>query len=82
LPELQGTLDLVAKSCRWCGLANPPCGELSPPGSRIEPVPLHMGCGVAFMRAYERMRRGQLLTDLETKRLARLDVQRHDPLRR
>lgn len=54
--------------CRWCG--QPTDLAFAPEGSRIGPVPLHILCSGAFILAYERWRRGNVLDSRTMKRLA------------
>lgn len=72
IPTLEGELSATPgpeQPGRWCGA--PTDLVFAPEGSRIGPVPLHMLCGATFIRAYQRMQAGSMLTAREQERLAR-----------
>lgn len=72
MPELIGALPDQPgpmSPCRWCGA--PTDLTFAPEGSQVGPVPLHMLCGAAFIRAYNRMRAGGTLPDRDRQRLER-----------
>ena len=75
MPELHGALPDQpgpTSPCRWCGA--PTDLTFAPEGSLVGPVPLHMLCGAAFIRAYNRMQAGLTLTPRDQERLARFSA--------
>jgi hypothetical protein len=71
MPTLNGTMPYPPRPtspCRWCG--EPTDLTFAPEGTRIGPVPLHIVCGIAVIRAFERLRDGALLTEGEQRQLA------------
>jgi hypothetical protein len=71
MPTIYGTLPRSPgpeSPCLWCGR---PTDVTFTPQFRPElgPLPMHMFCGVAMIRAYERLRDGMVLTAREQARL-------------
>lgn len=73
MPTLEGRLPDQPRQtspCRWCGA--PTDLTFAPEGSKVGPVPLHVLCGAAFIRAYQRMLAGLTLSDRDAGRVQRL----------
>lgn len=66
MSTLQGGTVGALEPCRWCGDLTDL--RLAPEGSRVGPVPLHMLCGAAFIKAYGRWRFG-LAKPEDTRRI-------------
>lgn len=76
MPTLSGEMPREpgpTQPCRWCG--QPTDLSFAPEeGSQVGPVPLHMLCGAAFIRTYNRMKSGLALPARDMERLARFSA--------
>lgn len=71
MPTLEGAEGHAMAPCRWCG--RPTDLTFAPEGgSQVGPIPLHMLCGAAFIRAYRRLAAGEVLSDRDAGRVRRL----------